>query len=166
MRKFKNLALQKNQLSYFLVGTNFPEDKTVKKITAFALLLALTGCGVKGTTGDQGSPSATPTGPPLKLTGEELYDAYKVGKNHDGREVELTGYVRSVDTKRSDGKTTIDGGINPVARVEVFFTAPVSGYARGDTITVKGTIKGKVDGVPVVTEAKLVNIAPKKEKTK
>ncbi len=136
-----------------------------KTAAAVFVVFLVTGCDK-----DKGIGISTSNDPPVKLTARELSDAYKIGKNYDGKRVEVTGFVRAVEADRSNGKATLEGGDEFTARIDVHFTGPISGVSRGDTITVTGTMKGKIKSdfgdVPTITEAKLGTVQKKKEDKK
>jgi len=138
--------------------------------TAAAVFVGVVALGCNGPTGTTGNgTTGNPSNdPPVKLSARELNDAYKIGKSYDGKRVEVTGFVRAVEADRSNGKATLEGGDEFTARIDVHFNGPISGISRGDTITVTGTMKGKIKSdfgeVPTITEATLGTVQKKKKK--
>jgi hypothetical protein len=129
----------------------------MKKILPLIVACALTGCGAIEGAKNQVSP-------PVKMSAREIFDAYKLGKSLDGKRVEVTGWVRAAETDRSNGKLVLDGGIGFLDLLEVHFDGPVSGVKRGDTITATATVKGQVEKVVTLTDAKLVKVEKGKDK--
>jgi hypothetical protein len=130
-----------------------------------ALALVWAGCDKPAPRGAGDPKPAADAGPPVKYTARELLEAVKLGKEVDGKKVEVTGVLRSAEGERAQlPKVTFDAGDAVSDRIHCYLDGPAQEkLERSDTITVTATVKGKVDGVLTLTDAKLVSVQHKKK---
>ncbi|MCI0704356.1 MAG: hypothetical protein L0241_25130 [Planctomycetia bacterium] len=101
-----------------------------------------------------------------KWTARELFDAHKIGKDVNGKRVEVTGWVRASESDRAQLPKIVFEGDDSIGHFEVFFYGKVTEeIKRGDTATVRGTVSAK-SGTLTVKEAKLIEVKPGKAREK